>query len=74
MKVKQSPVEPPSQANFFNIFNKIMEYKTSIVWVNTGSLTNLALLLMTFPSIKSKIERIVMMGGAIERGNITPAA
>ena len=51
-----------------------MAYKTPIVWVNTGSLTNLALLMMTFPSIKTKIERIVMMGGAIERGNITPAA
>ena len=51
-----------------------MAHKTQVVWVNTGSLTNLALLLMTFPSVKSKIERIVMMGGAIERGNITPAA
>ena len=51
-----------------------MAHQTPIVWVNTGSLTNLALLLMTFPSIKTKIEKIVMMGGAIERGNITPAA
>jgi len=29
---------------------------------------------MTFPQIKAKIKKIVMMGGAIELGNVTPAA
>ena len=51
-----------------------MKHETPVIWVNIGSLTNLALLLMTFPDIKNKIKKIVMMGGSIERGNITPAA
>lgn len=51
-----------------------MKQEEPIVWVNTGSLTNLCLILMTFFDIKSKIKQIVLMGGAIEKGNITPAA
>jgi inosine-uridine nucleoside N-ribohydrolase len=30
--------------------------------------------MMTFPHIKQKISKIVLMGGAIDTGNITPAA
>jgi len=30
--------------------------------------------MMTFPQIKQKISKIVLMGGAIDAGNITPAA
>nr|VVW87487.1 unnamed protein product [Nymphaea colorata] len=41
---------------------------------NTGSLTNLCILLLTYPELKQKIVKIVMMGGAIGKGNITPAA
>ena len=44
------------------------------MWCNTGSLTNLSILFLTYPDIKEKISRIVMMGGAIGRGNISPAA
>jgi inosine-uridine nucleoside N-ribohydrolase len=39
-----------------------------------GPLTNIALLLATHPELASKIERIVLMGGAIGRGNVTPSA
>lgn len=51
-----------------------MSSEEQVVWTNTGSLTNLCLLLMTFPQIKQKIKKIVMMGGAVSRGNRTPAA
>ena len=34
-----------------------------------GPLTNIALLLKTFPEVKSRIERIVLMGGSVTRGN-----
>jgi inosine-uridine nucleoside N-ribohydrolase len=40
--------------------------------VATGPLTNVALLLATHP--KARPERIVLMGGAIAEGNVTPAA
>jgi inosine-uridine nucleoside N-ribohydrolase len=45
-----------------------------VIWANTGSLTNLCILLLTYPDIKKKIEKIVIMGGAVGKGNITPAA
>jgi len=40
--------------------------------IATGPLTNVALLLARYPD--SKPERIVLMGGAIAEGNVTPAA
>jgi inosine-uridine nucleoside N-ribohydrolase len=37
-------------------------------------LTNIALLLATHPELASRIERVVLMGGAIGLGNVTPSA
>jgi pyrimidine-specific ribonucleoside hydrolase len=42
--------------------------------VPIGPLTNVALLLAAHPGIKSKIDRLVIMGGGIEGGNCTPVA
>lgn len=42
--------------------------------VATGPLTNIALTLARHPEIESQIERLVLMGGAIGEGNVTPAA
>jgi inosine-uridine nucleoside N-ribohydrolase len=42
--------------------------------VPIGPLTNVALLLAAHPRIKSKIDRLVVMGGGIEGGNVTPSA
>jgi len=42
--------------------------------IPTGPLTNIALLLARHPGVAAKIERIVLMGGAIAEGNVTPAA
>jgi inosine-uridine nucleoside N-ribohydrolase len=39
-----------------------------------GPLTNVALLLATHPELAGRIDRIVLMGGAIDLGNVTPAA
>jgi len=39
-----------------------------------GPLTNIALLLATHPELAPQIERIVLMGGAIGLGNVTPSA
>ncbi len=42
--------------------------------VATGPLTNVALLLARYPELEGQLERIVLMGGAVGEGNITPAA
>jgi inosine-uridine nucleoside N-ribohydrolase len=42
--------------------------------VAVGPLTNVALLLALHPWVAERIERIVLMGGAIAEGNVTPAA
>jgi inosine-uridine nucleoside N-ribohydrolase len=46
----------------------------AVTLVPTGPLTNIALLLSRHPDVAGDIERIVLMGGAIAEGNITPAA
>jgi inosine-uridine nucleoside N-ribohydrolase len=45
-----------------------------VTLVPTGPLTNIALLLAHHPDVAGDIERIVLMGGAIAEGNVTPAA
>ncbi|HEY3427693.1 MAG TPA: nucleoside hydrolase [Acidimicrobiia bacterium] len=45
-----------------------------VTLVPVGPLTNIAVLLNSYPDIGSQIKRIVLMGGAIATGNVTPAA
>lgn len=42
--------------------------------VSIGPLTNVAVLLLMYPQVKNKIERIVFMGGSLCGGNVTSAA
>jgi purine nucleosidase/pyrimidine-specific ribonucleoside hydrolase len=45
-----------------------------VTLVATGPLTNIALFLARYPELTTRVERIVLMGGAIAEGNATPAA
>jgi inosine-uridine nucleoside N-ribohydrolase len=45
-----------------------------VTLVATGPLTNVALALARYPELEQRLERIVLMGGAIAEGNVTPAA
>ena len=45
-----------------------------VTLVPTGPLTNIALFLLAYPELKSKIRQISLMGGGIMYGNWTPAA
>jgi len=45
-----------------------------VTLVPTGPLTNVGLLLARYPDTAARLERIVLMGGAIAEGNVTPAA
>jgi inosine-uridine nucleoside N-ribohydrolase len=51
---------------------KILLHNGAVTLVPTGPLTNVALLLALHPDARP--ERIVLMGGAIAEGNVTPAA
>jgi pyrimidine-specific ribonucleoside hydrolase len=45
-----------------------------VTLVPVGPLTNIALLLARYPEAAENVERVVIMGGAIAEGNVTPAA
>lgn len=52
----------------------IMEQDDPVTIVALGPLTNIALLLRTFPEVRERIEMISFMGGGIDHGNSTPLA
>jgi len=56
------------------IIDSLMDSDGDITVVPTGPLTNLAVALRKEPRIASHIERIVLMGGAYQLGNVTPSA
>lgn len=47
----------------------LLESHEPITLLPIGPLTNIALLLSTYPEVKAHIKEIVMMGGSTERGN-----
>ena len=48
--------------------------RPDVLVIPTGPLTNVGLLLARYPEAAGRIDRIVLMGGAIAEGNVTPAA
>jgi inosine-uridine nucleoside N-ribohydrolase len=72
------PDLPPAQSESLDrhavdfLADKIRETGGAVTLVPTGPLTNVALLLALHPDARP--ERIVLMGGAIAEGNVTPAA
>jgi pyrimidine-specific ribonucleoside hydrolase len=53
---------------------QIRASKENVTIVALGPLTNIALLLKTFPKLHEKIEAISLMGGGIRNGNVTALA
>jgi len=53
---------------------RLRESDRPVTLIPTGPLTNVAVLLARHPDAAERIERIVLMGGAIAEGNVTPAA
>lgn len=45
-----------------------------VTLVPTAPLTNIGLLFSVFPEVKERIDKIVLMGGAVSGGNVTPTA
>ncbi len=65
-------VEKKHAVNF--IIDTLMNSEEKITLVPTGPLTNIAMAMRFEPRIIEKIKRIILMGGAYQLGNITPAA
>jgi inosine-uridine nucleoside N-ribohydrolase len=54
--------------------SRLTESDRPVTLIPVGPLTNVGLLLARHPEVVDRIERIVLMGGAIAEGNVTPAA
>ncbi len=69
------PVKKTEPTDAAGLQRKLIEASPRpVVLVPTGPLTNIAILLKSCPHLKSRIEKIVLMGGGAYRGNATPSA
>lgn len=68
-----TPIEKEHGVDY--IIRALRESDEKVILVPTGPLTNIAMAFIKAPDIKEKIEKIVIMGGAVvDPGNITSAA
>ncbi len=56
------------------IAETVMSHPEPVTLIPIGPLTNIALLIRRYPEVIGNIGRVVLMGGAIGVGNITPSA
>lgn len=69
------PSRPPEPVGAVDLISRILrEAADPVTLVAVGPLTNIAMLLASHPELNDRIERLVLMGGSIGLGNITPAA
>jgi inosine-uridine nucleoside N-ribohydrolase len=68
------PKTAPGKGHAIDFIAAQVEEHDGVVLVPVGPLTNIGLLLAKYPGIESRIARVVLMGGAIAAGNVTPAA
>jgi inosine-uridine nucleoside N-ribohydrolase len=68
------PTISPADGHAVDFLAEQLEVHAELVLVPVGPLTNIGLLLAKHPGIEKRIGRIVLMGGAIAEGNVTPAA
>lgn len=52
----------------------LAQEKGETMLVATGSMTNMALLVSLFPEVIEWLKGVVIMGGAVSVGNVTPVA
>ena len=67
-------IEPLQQHAVDFLAERLLDSQRPVTLIPTGPLTNVALLLARHPRVAGRIERVVLMGGAIGEGNVTPAA
>ena len=70
--IESEDVAELTSDNSVTMMHEVIQNSTEkITIIAVGPLTNIALLLRTFPEDKEKIEQISIMGGSITRGNVT---
>jgi inosine-uridine nucleoside N-ribohydrolase len=52
----------------------LAQKKGETILVATGSMTNIAILVSLFPEVIEWLKGVVIMGGAVSVGNVTPVA
>jgi len=70
------PATPLAEAHAVDAIIRVLRARPpgSVTLCPTGPLTNIALAMLKAPDIVPRIREIVLMGGAIGLGNVTPAA
>ncbi len=69
------PSREPEAAHAIDwIATSLVATRDPVTLVATGPLTNIALFLARYPELETRVQRIVVMGGAIAEGNATPEA
>ena len=74
IEIAQSASEPLSVHAVEFLRRELTDVSEPITIVALGPLTNIATLIRAYPEVVSKIDEIVVMGGAIGPGNVTPTA
>ena len=70
-----APRTAPVEAHAVDFLaERVLGSRAPVTLIPVGPLTNVALLLARHPDAADRVERIVLMGGAIGEGNVTPAA
>jgi len=68
------PAAPLAPAHAVDFIVETLRARDDVVLCPTGPLTNVALALAKAPDIAGRVRRIVLMGGAVAGGNVTPVA
>jgi inosine-uridine nucleoside N-ribohydrolase len=66
------PLQPCHAVAF--LIDALMQSQAPLTLATLGPLTNLAVALIQQPAIAEHIQEVVIMGGAVTQGNITPSA
>ncbi len=69
------PARRPEPVHAVDLIARVLRAADApVTLIPVGPLTNIALLLLTAPELHPRIARIVLMGGSLGAGNVTPAA
>jgi inosine-uridine nucleoside N-ribohydrolase len=66
--------QPDSRHAIDLLADTITDSESPVALVPVGPLTNIALLLAVYPHLAERIDRVILMGGSIGQGNVTPSA
>jgi inosine-uridine nucleoside N-ribohydrolase len=69
-----APRTAPRDGHAIDFIAEQLKAHEGVTLVPVGPLTNIGLLLARYPVVAERVRRIVLMGGAIAEGNVTPAA